>query len=191
MKIAISASGTDLDCQVDPRFGRSQYFIIVDTDTLEFEVIENPNVSAIGGAGIQSAQMMAEKGVQFVLTGNIGPNAFQTLASAGIQVITGISGTVREAIQLFKSGQFQAIGGPTVPGHFGMGGRPGGKMGPGGGMPQGMMCRWGPMTSGMPSANATQHQSISQELQMLKQQADIIRQQLDQITKRINELENK
>jgi predicted Fe-Mo cluster-binding NifX family protein len=60
MKIAISSMGKDLNAQIDPRFGRCQYFIVVDSDTMEFEAIENPNISAMGGAGIQSGQMMAE-----------------------------------------------------------------------------------------------------------------------------------
>ncbi len=196
MKIAISAMGTDLDAQVDPRFGRCQYFIIMDPDTLEFEAVENPNVSATGGAGIQSAQMIAEKGVQVILTGNVGPNAFQTLSSAGIQVITGITGTVKEVIQRFKSGQFQPVGEPTVPGHFGMGGVPGAGPGMGRGMGRGAgmgrgMGRWGAMRQGMPFGFPPQQQMPNQELQMLKEQAKIIKQQLDQITKRISELEKK
>ena len=122
MKIAISAMGTDLDANVDPRFGRCQYFVIVDSDTLQFEAVENPNISAMGGAGIQSGQMMADKGVQTILTGNVGPNAFQTLSAAGVQIITGVTGTVKQAIQGFKSGQYQPVSGATVPTHFGVGG---------------------------------------------------------------------
>lgn len=121
MKVAVSAIGKDLDSQIDPRFGRCQYFIIVDSDTMEFEAIGNPNINATGGAGIQSGQMMAEKGVKVVLTGNVGPNAFQTLSAAGIQIITGVAGTVKDAIQQFKSGQLKPVQDATVPGHFGMG----------------------------------------------------------------------
>lgn len=75
MKIAISATGPSLDAEVDPRFGRCQYFLIIDPDTMEFEAIDNTNKMASGGAGIASAQAVAQKGVQVVLTGNCGPNA--------------------------------------------------------------------------------------------------------------------
>ena len=91
MKIAISSQGTELSAQVDPRFGRCQHFIIVEPETMQFEAVENSNIMAGGGAGISSAQMMADKGVQAVLTGNCGPNAYETLSAAGIQVITGVS----------------------------------------------------------------------------------------------------
>ena len=79
MKICITSEGNTLGSKVDCRFGRCQYFIIVDTETFEFEVIKNPNLESMGGAGIQSAQLVASKRVKAVLTGNVGPNAFQTL----------------------------------------------------------------------------------------------------------------
>ncbi|MDI6814659.1 MAG: NifB/NifX family molybdenum-iron cluster-binding protein [Dehalococcoidales bacterium] len=90
MRIAVSATGPSLVAEVDPRFGRCQYFVIVDPDTMEFETLSNPNVMAAGGAGISTAQMIAGKGVQVVLTRNCGPNAYQALSQAGIQVITGL-----------------------------------------------------------------------------------------------------
>src|SRR4030042_1405551 len=129
MRIAVSATGPSLDAEVDPRFGRCQYFIIVDPQTLEFETVDNVNISASGGAGIATAQMMANKGVQVVLTGNTGPNAYQTLTAAGIQVVSGVSGTVKDAIQGYKAGKFQSSSQPNVPGHFGMGGGVGGGLG--------------------------------------------------------------
>ncbi len=144
MKIAISATGPTFDAEVDPRFGRCQYFIIADPDTLEFEALENPNMMAGGGAGIATARMIANKGVQVVLTSNCGPNAYQTLSAAGIQIISGVSGKIREAIQGFKSGRFQASAQPGVPAHFGMGSTPGmgmgSGMGTGRGMGRGMGC---------------------------------------------------
>ena len=106
MKIAISATGTTLDTEVDPRFGRCRYFIIVDPETMDFEVLENSSAMASGGAGISAAQMIASKGVQAVLTGNCGPNAYKVLLSAGIQVVTSISGVVKDAIQGYQSGKF-------------------------------------------------------------------------------------
>ena len=108
MKIAISATAPNLDAEVDPRFGRCQYFIIVDPETMQFEAVENSSAMASGGAGISAAQMIAGKGVQVVLTGNCGPNAYQVLSADGIQVITGVSGKVKDAVQSYKSGKFQA-----------------------------------------------------------------------------------
>ena len=120
MKIAITASGLTLDANLDPRFGRCAYFLVVDTNTMEFEAVENPNVALGGGAGIQSAQLMAAKDVKFVLTGNCGPNAHETLSAAGIGVIPGCSGTVRDAVEWFKAGQFNTASEPTVARHSGM-----------------------------------------------------------------------
>ena len=119
MKLGISATGTSLDAEVDPRFGRCQYFIIVDPETMQFEAVENSSAMAPGGAGISAAQMIASKGVQAVLTGNCGPNAYQVLSAAGIKVITGVSGKVQEVIQSYKSGQYQATSQPNVAPHFG------------------------------------------------------------------------
>ena len=118
MKIAVSAMGTDLDSQVDPRFGRCQYFIIVDSDTLELEAVENPNIGLMSKAGTQSGCMMADRGIQVVLTGNMGPNAFQTLSAAGIQVMAGVNGTVREAIHQLNSEQLRPVSSATVPEYF-------------------------------------------------------------------------
>jgi len=102
MKIAITSTGAKLEDKVDPRFGRCRYFILFDTDTNKFEAMENTGAQGMGGVGIQSGQIMADKGVETVLTGSCGPNAFQTLQAAGIKVITGASGTVQEAIDKYK-----------------------------------------------------------------------------------------
>ncbi|MDY7010118.1 MAG: NifB/NifX family molybdenum-iron cluster-binding protein [Planctomycetota bacterium] len=125
MKITVTATGPDIGAAVDPRFGRCPYFLIVDTDTMKFEAVENPNLSLGGGAGIQSAQLMAGKGVQFVLTGNCGPNAYQTLSAAGIEVIIGCSGTAADVVEQFKAGQLNATGQPNVASKFGAAGAPG------------------------------------------------------------------
>ena len=122
MKIAISATGKSLDAEVDPRFGRCQYFIIVDPETMEFEAVDNSNIMAAGGTGISAAQMILSKRVEAVITGNCGPNAHQVLSAAKIKVITGVAGSVRDAIQGYKSGKFQANSQPNVTAHFGMGG---------------------------------------------------------------------
>jgi len=121
MKIAISATGPTLDAEVDPRFGRCQCFVIANPETIEFEVIDNSSAMAAGGAGISAAQMIVDKGVDAVLTGNCGPNAYEVLSAAGIKVISGVAGKVRDAIKGYKSGKFQSSPQPNVPGHFGMG----------------------------------------------------------------------
>ncbi|MCD6365056.1 MAG: NifB/NifX family molybdenum-iron cluster-binding protein, partial [Planctomycetes bacterium] len=99
MKVAITSQGPDMNSALDPRFGRCPYFMIVDTDTMKSEAVENSSVMLGGGAGIQSAQLMAEKDVKFVLTGNCGPNAYQTLSAAGIGVIIGCSGSVADVVE--------------------------------------------------------------------------------------------
>ena len=136
MKIAISSTGPDLDAEVDPRFGRCRYFVIVDSETKEFEVLDNQTGMTSSGAGIQAAQMVVNAGVNSVITGNLGPNAADTLAAAGLKTYLGVSGTVREALQQYKSGQLQESSGPTVESHFGTGGV-GGGAGAGRGMGRG------------------------------------------------------
>jgi len=119
-KICITSEGDKLESGVDPRFGRCKYFIIVDIDNLQFEAIPNPNIDSMGGAGIQSGQLIAEKKVKTLLTGNVGPNAFKTLQAAGVDVVTGISGTVKEAIEKYKKNDIKPTDGPSVNSKFGM-----------------------------------------------------------------------
>ena len=200
MKIAISASTQDLSSPVDPRFGRCPYYIFIDPETMQFEAVENPNVASPTGAGIQAAQFIANKGATALLTGSCGPNAFQTLQAAGVEVIVGITGTVEEATQQYKSGQFQATAQPNVPSHFGMGmgGGMGRGMGMGGGMGRGMGIGRGmgyappSQAPGMPPYSPTMPQlSPEEELQNLKQQAELLHQQMENITKRIDQLQKK
>jgi predicted Fe-Mo cluster-binding NifX family protein len=121
MKICVSAESNSLDSPIDPRFGRCPYFVIVDSENMQFEVIQNMASGATGGAGIQAAQTIAGKGVKVLITGNVGPNAFQALSAAGIKIVTGASGTVREVVEKYKRGELSDTGAPTVKGHFGMG----------------------------------------------------------------------
>jgi predicted Fe-Mo cluster-binding NifX family protein len=136
LKVVVTATGENLDAQIDPRFGRCQYFIIVDVDSMKYEAVQNESTMASGGAGIQAAQSVAGMGVEAVITGNVGPNAYQTLSASGIRIVTGAVGIVRDAIEKFKKGELGNTSAPTVPGHFGMGG--GGGRGMGGGMGRGM-----------------------------------------------------
>lgn len=126
MKIAISATGPTLDDRVDARLGRARGFLIVDTETMECDSIDNANINAGGGAGIQTAQMLSEQGVKAVLTGNCGPNAFQVFHAAGIEVIVGVSGVIRDAVEQFKSGALSQANSPNVAPHSGMKGGGGG-----------------------------------------------------------------
>ena len=143
MKIAVSATGNNLEVLLDPRFGRCQYFIIVDPDSMEFEAILNESANAMGGAGISAAQNVADMNAEVVLTGSMGPNAFQTLSTVGIKVITGVSGTIKEAIEKYNNGEFKESNSPNVASHSGMGsggmgrGMGGGKGRKGDGMGQG------------------------------------------------------
>ncbi len=133
MKVCVTSQGDNLDSQVDPRFGRCPYFLIIDTDSMDFEAIENSSVRVGGGAGIVSGQLIASKGAEMVITGNVGPNAFQTLQAANIKIIIGASGTVKQAIEEFKKGQLKPTEGPSVGSKFGM---PGGGIGGGRGRNQ-------------------------------------------------------
>jgi predicted Fe-Mo cluster-binding NifX family protein len=122
MKIAVTAQGKTLDDAVDPRFGRCAWFVFVETDTMASEAVENANSAAGGGAGVQSAQLVADKGAAAVLTGNCGPNAFRTLQAADVAVVVGVTGTVREAVERYAAGTLSTTGGPSVDSHAGMGG---------------------------------------------------------------------
>jgi len=121
MKICVSASSDSLDANVDSRFGRCPYFMIVDSETMEFSAISNDSTNAAHGAGIQAAQTVVNMGAKVVITGNVGPNAFNVLSATGIKIVTGASGSVKEVVEKYKSGQLKETGNPTVGGHFGMG----------------------------------------------------------------------
>jgi predicted Fe-Mo cluster-binding NifX family protein len=209
MKIAITTENPSLDSKVDPRFGRCPYFLIVETDSLSFEAIENPNVTLGGGAGIQSAQLMAEKGVKQILTGSCGPNAHQALSAAGIGVIVGCSGIVRDVVEQHKAGRLAPAEQPNVGSHYGMGsapgttgfgaakgmGRGGGRgMGTGRGRGRGMGRRaTGFPESGFGSAQAPDPAAAEagpeDELNALKSQAQSLTEKMQQIQQRIEDLE--
>ncbi|HUT35340.1 MAG TPA: NifB/NifX family molybdenum-iron cluster-binding protein [Planctomycetota bacterium] len=122
MRIAITTSGKDLDAPVDPRFGRAKSFVIYDTDTGQSSVLDNAqNLNAAQGAGIQAATAVANAGAQALLTGNCGPKAFRALSAGKVTVYTGVSGTVREAVEKFRSGTLQPAAGASVDAHAGMG----------------------------------------------------------------------
>jgi len=119
MKIAVTSTGTDLDSQVDPRFGRAAYILVVDSDTLDFDVLDNKeNVNAFKGAGIQAASMVSSKGAEVLLTGFCGPNAFKAMNAAKIGVANDAEGTLREAVQAYLDGKLPLADEANVDGHW-------------------------------------------------------------------------
>lgn len=128
MKIAISAEADSMDSQVDPRFGRCEYFIIAEVEEKKVKshkAIKNTGVQSARGAGITAAQLVANEGVGAVITGNIGPNAFNVLSQTGIKTYTGVVGvTVKSAIEKYLKGELKETGaatGPMLGGGRGMG----------------------------------------------------------------------
>ena len=121
MRIAVSANGADLEAAASPVFGRCPAYVFVDTETMSFEAVENPAENAAGGAGIQAAQFVVERGVQAVISGRVGPNAFDVLKAANMPVYPFDGGTVRQAVEAFKAGQLAATGSATAGPHAGMG----------------------------------------------------------------------
>lgn len=119
MKIAITAQQDNQQALIDPRFGRAKFFILYDTDTKEFTAYSNEqNLNAAQGAGIQAAQNVARLGADAVITGHVGPKAFNTLQAAGIKVYVGVSGDVQTAIDAYRAGKFQEVNQPDVAGHW-------------------------------------------------------------------------
>ena len=184
MKVAVSSSGTNLDSQIDPRFGRCAYFVIVNTDDMSFEAFDNEAIALGGGAGIQSSQFVASKGAGAIITGNVGPNAVQTLSAAGIEMFMGQTGSVREAVERYRKDDVKPQGSPNVDNHYGMGGGTSG-ITPGMGMGRGMMGRgmgrgmgrcmaFGMGASGPipPDSSKTASLSREEELKQLKDQAN-------------------
>ncbi|MFO7644717.1 MAG: NifB/NifX family molybdenum-iron cluster-binding protein [Desulfosarcina sp.] len=119
MKIAVTATGKNLDSSVDPRFGRAAYILIVDSDSWAVEVLDNAdNVNAFKGAGIQAASMISDRQAEILLTGYCGPNAIKALTVARIKVAGNVVGTVREAVANFLDGNVNWVSEPNVQGHW-------------------------------------------------------------------------
>jgi predicted Fe-Mo cluster-binding NifX family protein len=130
MKIIITAIAPDIDAQVDPRFGRGAYFLVIDSDTLEWQSEANPAVDASGGAGVQAAQTVAQRGAQVAISGDFGPNAYEALEAAGVQMFLAPAGeplTASEVLARYQRGELKQVTGPTGPGHHTGAGRQGGR----------------------------------------------------------------
>ncbi|MBS3781287.1 MAG: NifB/NifX family molybdenum-iron cluster-binding protein [Candidatus Thermoplasmatota archaeon] len=122
MKVAVSAKGDDETANVDERFGRCPYFVIVDKDEMEYESIENKHTQKSHGVAPQVVQMLSEMDVEAVITGNVGPNGYRTLESADIKVYKG-SGKISDVVEKLKEGELEEIENETVRGHHGKGGK--------------------------------------------------------------------
>ncbi len=122
MKVCVTAAASGIDAPMDPRFGRCPFFVVVDLDSMNEISIPNANVDAASGAGIQAAQEVARQGVSALITGNIGPNAMQTLSAAKIDIYQHPGGiAVRAALEAFQKGELSKIEAPSVSAHSGMG----------------------------------------------------------------------
>lgn len=119
MKICVTAIGNTLDAPIDPRVGRATYFIIVDSENMDFEAIPNSAEDSISDAGVQAVQKIGRKRVDVLITGNVGPNAFRALASAGIRIVADADGTVRQVVEEYLNGKLKETEAPTVNEHFG------------------------------------------------------------------------
>ena len=204
MKICVTSNGPTMDASVDPRFGRCQYFVFVDSETMEYEAMPNPSIGASSGAGIQAAQTVADKGAGVVITGQVGPNAIQTLGATNISIVTGASGTISDAIEQYKSGRLQAA--PAAPGApaagmpatgmpasgmpgagmgrgMGRGGGRGGGRGMGGGMGRGMGMGLGAPVAPAPPVPPLPAQTIDEEIQALESQIKDIKAKMEELKK--------
>lgn len=118
-KIAVSSEGPDLDARVDPRFGRAAGFVVVDPQTMTFDYVDNGSSQVMAqGAGIQAAEIVVATGARVVLTGFVGPKAFQALNAAGIAIGQEVDKlTVREAVNRFQAGEVTMAETPNSRGH--------------------------------------------------------------------------
>jgi len=216
MKIAVSSSGKDLNSQIDPRFGRCACFVIVDPDDMSYEAFDNENIGLSGGAGIQSASFISSKGAIAVLTGNCGPNAIKVFSAEGIEVYTGQTGTVQEAIERYKEGSlrpstkatvaeksgvratgnseaFQSQGSSRCMGGSGRGMGMGGGRGMGGGGGMGMGGGRGMGMGGGTGIQGTGMENSAaareKDLTELKKQAEDLQRQMEKIQTKIKNLE--
>ena len=120
MWIAITSKGTKLNDEVDTCFGRCRYFILYELETGNFKTRKNLYAISLKRAGIQAAKKVAKEGVEVVLTGHVGPKAFETLSSAGIKVYTDVSAKITDAVLQFVGGTLNSSSGPSVKEYFGL-----------------------------------------------------------------------
>jgi predicted Fe-Mo cluster-binding NifX family protein len=211
MKIAVSSNGQDLDATINDRFGRSPYFLIVDTKNLRCEAVANIHADLSSAAGIQAASLVVSKKADVVITGNCGPKAMRVFTEAGVRVVLDQHGPIRAAVEQVKSGSLTPSTSANAPekagatpagagfgfGQPGMGGGRGlgggrGMGGCGRGMGMGGGCgsgrRFNPNDAAGPAGRQQLDLPGNQELLLLQQQAEQTRRQLEAIQNRIKEL---
>lgn len=115
MKLCVTSKGKDLDAKVDFHFGRAPYFLIIDTESMDFVVVENTSQISGRGSGTVAAQMVLDRSAAAVLTGKIGPNAFNALKIAHVDIYEGLSenDTVKDAVEKFKKDAYHEVTEPT------------------------------------------------------------------------------
>jgi len=170
MRIVVTSTGRDLDAPASPVFGRCPVYIFVNTETWEFKAVDNPAMSAAGGAGIQAAQFVVEQGAKAILSGHVGPNAYNVIQAAGVPLYTTNEGTVREAVEAYLAGQLPTAADATVRAHAGMGSA---------------------MRSSGTASSRNTAPARDQEIVTLQQMASDLRRQLADIVERIDQLEGK
>lgn len=162
MKVAVPAEAAGMEASPSAIFGRTPFFVIVDSATMAAETLSNPATSSPGGAGVQAAQLLVSQGVGAVIASNVGPNASAVLQTAGIDVYLLEGETVGEAVAALLDDRLELLAGPTVASHTGTRGRPAG------------------------GGNTRAQQS---EIASLTQEAAELRQRLDEISSRLEDLE--
>lgn len=217
MKVAISSTGKNLESTIDERFGRCRYFIIVETDDMSFDVVDNTNTDLTASAGIQAATFVASTGSEAVITGNCGPKAMQVFDATNINIILGQYGVIKDVVEKFKSGELspsirgnvpeksgaaQTASAPTFspPGSGGGGGRGmgggggrgmggGGRgMGMSGGRGMGRRCQR-LYDAGSPGfQNTAGNLTREQELAQLQHQTDELKKQMEAIQSKMKSL---
>lgn len=217
MKVAISSNGKNLESTIDERFGRCRYFIILETDDMSFDVVDNTNADLTSSAGIQAASFVASTAAETVITGNCGPKAMQVFAATNMNIILGQYGVIKDVVEKFKSGQLSPSTRGNVPGKSGaaqtasassfsppgsgcgggrgiggggrgMGGVGGRGMGMGGGRGMGRRCQR-PDDVGSPGfQNTAGNLTREQELAQLQQQTDELQKQMAAIQSKMKRL---
>ena len=189
MKIVISANGLDLDAPASPIFGRCRAYVFVDSESMTAEGVENPAQNAAGGAGIQAAQFVVDEGAEAVITGNVGPNAFNVIQAAGVPIYLFTGGTVRHAVEAFKAGKLSSSGAATARAHAGMGGA-GRGMGMGAGGRRAASAATAPTAPQAASSTAREEESAREkEIVALRTKVSELRSELAGVIERLDRLE--
>lgn len=114
MKIAVTAENDNgFASNVNPHFGRSPYFAIVDTQTDEIDLVKNEAARASGGAGVSAAQLISDRGVEALISGSVGPKAYTALSRGNIDMYIKKGGTVKEAVEAFEQGSLSQLTSPN------------------------------------------------------------------------------